>query len=77
MTLVNLVDKDKLDIVKSLRAEIEVGKESLNEEVGRLTRELSVAEDTISMQLSQVRLFLLPLFGVVIDDSADQYAITR
>lgn len=52
----NLVGKDKLAIVKSLRAEVSVEKITLVEEVERLTHTLREAEDTVKMQLSQVSL---------------------
>ena len=51
----NLVDKDRLDIIESLRAEVSIEKEALAAEVERLTRALGKSEDSVQMQLSQVR----------------------
>ncbi|KAI5474231.1 protein-nucleus import-related protein [Pseudohyphozyma bogoriensis] len=55
----NLVNKDQLDILKSLRASVSVEKDALTEEVERLRASLQAAEDKVKMQMSQVNSLLM------------------
>ncbi|ORY88555.1 HOOK protein-domain-containing protein [Leucosporidium creatinivorum] len=54
-----LVNKDQLDILKSLRASVSVEKEALSKEVERLRVSLQSAEDKNTMQMSQVNALLV------------------
>lgn len=59
ISTVTLVNKDQLDILKSLRASVSVEKEALSKEVERLRASLQYAEDKNTMQMGQVRYVLL------------------
>ena len=53
----NLVNKDQVDILKSLRASVSVEKDALAKEVERLRLVVQTADDKSKMQMSQVCLF--------------------
>lgn len=53
------MNKNQLEILKSLRASVSIEKDSLSEEVKRLKSELQSSEDKIQMQLSQVNSLLM------------------
>lgn len=55
VTTVNLVNKDQVDILKSLRASVSVEKDALAKEVERLRASAQAADDKSKMQMSQVR----------------------
>ncbi|SCZ96335.1 BZ3500_MvSof-1268-A1-R1_Chr8-2g10125 [Microbotryum saponariae] len=54
-----LVNRDQLDILKSLRASVATEKEALTAEVERLKTSLRDAEDKVQMQMSQVNTLLM------------------
>ncbi|KAM0747247.1 HOOK-domain-containing protein [Meredithblackwellia eburnea MCA 4105] len=55
----NLVNKDQVDIVKSLRASVSVERDSLAEEVEKLRKSLVASEDKSKMQMSQINKILM------------------
>ena len=54
LVIVTLVNKDQLDVLKTLRASVSVEKEALAKELERLRASLQSAEDKVKMQTSQV-----------------------
>jgi protein HOOK3 len=58
-TSVNLVNKDQLDILNSLRESVNEDKASLEEEVQRLQKQIRDLSDKNKMQLEQVNALLL------------------
>lgn len=56
MTLVN---KDQVDILRTLRASVEVEKQDLDKTVTRLREELKTAEDRNTMFMQQVNSLLM------------------
>lgn len=52
---VNLVNKDQLDILRSLRTSVSVEKDALAKELERVKVSLQLADDKAKMQMSQVR----------------------
>jgi protein HOOK3 len=56
---VNLVNKDQLDILKTLRESVNEDKAGLEADVGRLTNQVKDLSDKNWMQLEQVNTLLL------------------
>jgi protein HOOK3 len=56
---VNLVNKDQLDILKTLRESVNEDKASLEEDIIRLTNQVKELSDKNRMQLEQVNALLL------------------
>lgn len=51
-----LVDKDQVDVLRTLRASVSVEKEALAVELEQTRKSLKLAEETKTMQLAQVSL---------------------
>jgi protein HOOK3 len=56
---VNLVNRDQLDILASLRESVNEDKAGLETDIGRLKTQLKEAQDKNKMQLEQVNALLL------------------
>jgi len=56
---VNLVNKDQVDILASLRASVSVEKEALTSQLGSIQAQLTEAELKHKMQISQINALLM------------------